>query len=305
MRIAFITTSDGIEPKDDLDRPIITDALVQRGIQLDQLPWGGDPKVLLEYDLVAFRSPWDYHVHEDRFVAWLDAIPPQAKVHNPPALIRWNMDKTYLADLAGHGVAIVPTSFARSSDDIASAISAAQRWDGFSGSIVIKPTVSAGSRDTGLFRVDDPAAVALADRIVAAGSVAMVQPAIPSVATDGELALIYLGGSLSHAVRKGPILELGGSLLGGEYQEAVSPEAATGAEIAVAESVRGAVRVIAAERGWDLDDDLLYARYDVVMAPDGEPLLLEAELFEPSLFFGVNPECADRFAHDIETLAER
>jgi hypothetical protein len=42
-------------------------------------------------------------------------------------------------------------------------------------------------------------------------------------------------------------------------------------------------RVIDAVRG-----SLLYARVDVAPGPDGEPVLMELELVEPSLFF---PQC--------------
>jgi hypothetical protein len=41
---------------------------------------------------------------------------------------------------------------------------------------------------------------------------------------------------------------------------------------------------------------LLYARVDLVPGPDGAPVLMELELTEPQLYFGVVPEAAARFA---------
>ncbi|MEZ5138898.1 MAG: hypothetical protein R2711_09080 [Acidimicrobiales bacterium] len=47
---------------------------------------------------------------------------------------------------------------------------------------------------------------------MAGGRTAMVQPAAPSVAERGEVALVLVDGELSHAYRKGPLLAPGGGL---------------------------------------------------------------------------------------------
>ena len=78
--------------------------------------------------------------------------------------------------------------------------------------MVVKPTVSAGSKNTGLFRRGDPAARALADEILGLGKTVMVQPAIASVAAVGETAMLYFDGQFSHSVTKGPLLAEGGGL---------------------------------------------------------------------------------------------
>ena len=41
---------------------------------------------------------------------------------------------------------------------------------------------------------------------------------------------------------------------------------------------------------------LLYARVDLLPGPDGDPLVIELELTEPSLFLAAVPAGADRFA---------
>lgn len=48
-----------------------------------------------------------------------------------------------------------------------------------------------------------------------------MQPAIDSVAMVGERALVYFDGVFSHALTKGPLLDLGGELLGGVYTEQI------------------------------------------------------------------------------------
>ena len=101
--------------------------------------------------------------------------------------------------------------------------------------------VSAGSRLTGRFAAGDPAAAALADRILAGGTAVLVQPAVASVATEGEVTTLVFGGTVSHAVRKGPLLALGGGLVGGTYTERLAPEELTPARRAVVEAASAAV----------------------------------------------------------------
>ena len=46
-------------------------------------------------------------------------------------------------------------------------------------------------------------------------------------------------------------------------------------------------------------DRLLYARVDLIPGPDGEPMLIELELTEPSLFLRQSPGAAERLAEAI------
>jgi len=58
-----------------------------------------------------FRTTWDYFHRAGEFLAWLERVSVQTRLVNPPALIRWNMDKHYLADLGDRGIRTVPTRF--------------------------------------------------------------------------------------------------------------------------------------------------------------------------------------------------
>lgn len=102
-------------------------------------------------DLVVIKSPWDYTRRVAEFVAWLDAVEGQTCVLNPPEMIRWNLDKRYLADLAEGGVAVCSTVYCRTVDEVRAAVAVRGR-------VVVKPTVSALSAHTGLFEPDDLAA---------------------------------------------------------------------------------------------------------------------------------------------------
>jgi glutathione synthase/RimK-type ligase-like ATP-grasp enzyme len=159
--------------------------------------------------------------------------------------------------------------------------------------VVVKPTVSAGSRDTARFSPgEEDRARALAAAIEASGRTPMVQPYLPSVDVRGETALLFFGGSFSHAIHKGPILRPGEDPTTELFAaEEIAPREATAQERAVAERVLGFV-----------DRDLLYARVDLVEDEDGRPRVLELELTEPSLFFEHAPDSASRFARAVNDL---
>jgi hypothetical protein len=119
------------------------------------------------------------------------------------------------------------------------------------GEHVVKPTVSAGSKDTGRYDLADPTHRRLATdhvaRLQRAGRAVMVQPYLAAVDTAGETALLHTPDAdgrlgFSHAIRKGPLLD--GPDLGvvGLYkQERIDPRAPSEAERAVAARVLAAV----------------------------------------------------------------
>jgi hypothetical protein len=270
----------------DRDAPLLSDALLAHRVPAESASWD-DPSVdWLAYELVVVRSTWDYPRRRDAFVDWAQRLP---RVLNSAAVLRWNTDKHYLADLAAAGVPTVPTLFVEPGAE-----AALPDWQEF----VIKPTISVGSADTARWRrgTDDSAALAHLRELLAAGRTAMVQPYLSGVDVAGESALLFLGGAFSHSVRKGPLLSAGQAPIPlvipsdgeDELYDQISPREATAAELAVAEQVLSAVPGGAA--------DLLYARVDLLPGPDGTLLLLELELTEPSLFLYTAPGSADRLA---------
>jgi len=290
-RIAFVTTDIPIA-LDDPDRSLYTAALTAVGVDVAHHHWWDRTVDWAAFDLIVVRTPWDYPQRLPEMLAFLDRVEGLGTVRNPVGVIRWNLDKRYLADLADRGVPTVPTTYVTDEDRIGAALTGADADE-----VVVKPTVSAGSADTGLFATDDPAAADLARTILDAGKTVMVQPAVASVAERGETAVLAFDGRVSHAAGKGPLLALGGGLRGGSYLEAIAARGATADEVAVAERTLDAVASLGTERGWSAPEEpLLYARIDVVTLDDGSAAVLEAELFEPSLFLPTDPDAAHRFA---------
>jgi hypothetical protein len=76
---------------------------------------------------------------------------------------------------------------------------------------VLKPAVSLAALDTGRYQLGDAwerrLAVQHLRRLQTTGRMVMAQPYLRAVDTEGETALVYLGGRFSHAIRKGPVLD--------------------------------------------------------------------------------------------------
>lgn len=306
MRVALVTTTLDQLHDVDADLPLIVEALAKRGVEAVPAVWHDSGIDWSRFDLIVMRSPWDYSARYAEFTDWLDQVSMVAGASGAPAqprpslpvlncrhLVRWSSDKVYLAELADAGVPVVPTIFARSLDEVAEAITASAANE-----IVIKPTVSAGSKDTGRFATGDGAALQLAQRILDLGKIVMVQPSIPSVQAEGECALLFFDGQFSHAARKGPILDLGGGLVGGEYSEKISSAVPEPDEVAVAQAAHKAITDLVSTVCGCGSERPLYARLDVVRGESGYQLL-EAELFEPAYFLWTSPGASDRFANAV------
>jgi len=166
--------------------------------------------------------------------------------------------------------------------------------------VVVKPTVSAGSDHTGRFERTDPAARELAERILDRGKQVMLQPYYESVGRQGEISVVHLDGEFSHAFRKGPILDLGGSFLGGDYTEVIDPVSPDDAVLAAAEAALGCYRnLVDTDPVLAGSEPLLYSRVDLIEDDEGRPRVLELELIEPSLFFSTSEKAADRFVDAV------
>lgn len=291
QRIGIVVTDSYPAEDPDHDTPLLLTALRDRGVDAAPVVWHGDDD-LAGFDLLVIRSPWDYPERPAEFAAWLDRADAATRVLNPPPVVRWNLDKHYLRDLAAIGIRVVPTDYARTADEARAALEGHR-----AGRIVVKPAVSAGARDTGLFDASDPAAVALAERIVTEGGVAMIQPEVPELSAGGEKALYAVDGRFTHAIAKGALLAHGGGLLGGVYVEHPELVEATDAERAFADEV---LRAVADVTGHGIP---LYARIDTVDSVAHGLVVLEVELVEPALNLHVAPHAIDLVADSIARAA--
>ena len=268
-------------PEGDGDDDAVVPALRDLGFSVTWAAWDSGVS-FTDADVVILRATWDYAARRAEFLDWCESVPALC---NPAAVVRWNTDKAYLAELLDAGLPVVPTSL----------VSPGETARFPSSDYVVKPSVGAGSRGAARFAAGEDASAHVA-ALHAEGHAALVQPYQSSVDTEGELALVYFGGIYSHAFAKSAMLgskmDESGLYLTEQLAKAEPPADALALAEDILDAASGLLGILRAE--------LLYARVDVVRGADGRPLLLELELTEPSLGFRqADPAAALRFASAV------
>jgi hypothetical protein len=273
MDVALVSCVDLPEP--DPDAGPLLSALEAAGIEAAVVAWDEPSVDWSQAPVTILRSSWNYPWHHQEFLHWAALAAGQTRLWNPLPVVRWNSHKRYLAELEARGIPVAPTELVPAGSGRAlEEIRTRRGWE----ETVVKPAVSAGSYRT--LRVpagSREAGEAHLRRLCAEGD-ALVQLYLPSVEDYGERALIWIDGELTHAVRKGP-----------RFEDQVERIASRAAPIAPDEE-RLARQVLEAVEG-----ELLYARIDLAPGPGGAPVLMELELVEPSLYFGLCSQALDRF----------
>ena len=279
--LAWATTRTA-RGRDD-DEPPALAALAELGVRVDVLDWDDPAARWASYDRVALRSTWDYADRPAEFARWLEGVDGATELVNPFGVVRWNLDKHYLAELADAGVPTVPTVFVEPDGEFTPP----------GGAFVVKPAVGAGSRETAVYRPgQEERAGAHVRRLQARGEALLVQPLLASVERDGEWPLVFLGGTYSHAASKRVALPASGTVEDLFAAETNTPHVASAAQLDVARAAAGAVA--------DRFGPVAYARVDLVRDDAGEYRVLEVELVEPSLFLTQGgPDAARRLARAL------
>lgn len=280
---AFLTLEDrtGFVIDDELAVP----PLEALGWTVEEIPWDRPGVPWDDFDVVVLRSAWDYQKDPAKFLAVLGEINrSRARLLNSLALVRWNLEKTYLRGLEAAGVAIVPTRWRDRLEpgDLEGLFQEMVREG--TEEIVLKPVVSANA--DGAFRLDHRTVRTRAAEVEAyyAQLPLMAQPFAREVLTHGEASLFFFDGRYSHAVRKVP-----------KPRDFRSQEE-HGSEVTPLQASEPLRR--AGEHAVSLLPELpLYARADFVPANDGSgPWLMELEVIEPALYFRMDPASSERFA---------
>jgi len=276
--IASSTTFMG----EDEDAPALQGALLRAGLSSREAAWDDASVDWSCFTLVVLRSTWDSVGRPDDYVAWIEKVAACTTVVNAPDVVTWCFDKRHLAGLANEGAPVVPTVWIEPDDD---------SWALLPAELVIKPAISGGGIDSARYRVEQADdARAHVRRLQREGRTVMMQEYLSSVDDQGETGCVFFAGAYSHAITKGALLRRDAGIVEKLWEhEVITAVEPRPAHLAVAEQMMNTI-----ERRFGAPPT--YARIDVVEGNEGESLVLELELVDPSLFLGYDAGAAERFA---------
>ncbi len=265
-------------PRPDADDEPLHAALAAAGVSSRTVAWEDENFDWSSPRAAIVRSTWNYVQNFEAFLAWAARCAAQTKLYNPLSVMRWNSHKGYLLELARQGLPVVPTRLLRRGSS-AVLTDIVGSWT----AVVLKPAVSAGSFGTARCDATDwTVGQAHLDQFLPRCDM-LVQPYVPSVDGAGERCLVWIDGVLTHAVRKAPRFRARGNVVSEPVP--IAPDEAACANRMLAAVPSG--------------ESLLYARIDLVRDRSGQPVLMELELIEPSLFLVDSPLAAARLASAV------
>lgn len=286
MKIAIITYDNkGSYASNEVDEDVMIEKILSDlGIGFSFEIWS-DPSVnWKEYSLLLVKSPWDYFDRYEEFKTWCKKI----KDYGIPSLnamdtILWNSDKWYLREIQEKGFPIVPTQYLNKKAPL-HLESYFKKFN--TDTIVIKPTVSGGAKNT--LKLDlqnwqehrDSIQTWLEEEDF------MVQPFVEEIANTGEYSYLFFNGKFSHAVLKSP--KKGEFRVQHFFGGEIHPITPLQEELNYMQQI---VDTFAS--------DTLYARVDGVWT-EGVFYLMELELIEPYLFLFISKEARENYKKAIE-----
>ncbi|EFW93725.1 hypothetical protein ZOD2009_01240 [Haladaptatus paucihalophilus DX253] len=170
--------------------------------------WAAEPVIWMDedidwsrFDVALVRSCWNYHIRPDAFREWTEIVEEAGvTLLNPGEVVRWNMHKFYLRELAAEGVDILPTAWVeRGSDGNLRTVLRENGWQ----EAVVKPAIGTSSANAWRTSVDEAADRQEEFETLVADRGVLVQQFAPEIA-DGERSLVFFGGEFSHARRRYP-----------------------------------------------------------------------------------------------------
>lgn len=262
---------------------LLRDALEKRGLKVHRTRWDDPDMNWSDTRFALFRTTWDYFERFAEFSEWLDKTEHSTQFLNRLPLVRWNIDKHYLADLQNAGVPIPPTLFIpRGTQESLQSWADKTDWQ----EMILKPTIAGTARHTYRF---DRSLIAdmegLFSRLTSAEDF-MLQAFQPQILTRGEVTFVVFGGKFSHAVLKKA--KPGDFRVQDDFGGSVHSYDASIEEIAFAEN---AVR--------QSPHPPVYARVDAMWDEKGNLMVSELEMIEPELWLRMHPPAAESFADSI------
>lgn len=247
------------------------------GVEIIDIPWDNDTD-FSHFDAAIIGTCWDYQDRFSEFLEKLSVIDQQTLLLNPLNLIKWNADKSYLKDLEDSGTPIIPTLFINNPGptELQKAFQHFQCEK-----LVVKRQVGASAEGQFLIHPND--------EFPQFKRPMMLQPFMPTIASEGEISFIFIGGTFSHAVLKRPA--------DGDYRIQSSYGGQESAMNPPASDIEAAQNTLS-----QFETPPLYARVDMLRGEDDTLFLMELELIEPYLYPEQCPELGCKIVGAIRKM---
>ena len=269
-----------------LEDQLVMDALNGQGLKVLRKSWSDPDFNWSSTKFVLFRTTWDYFDRYDEFSCWLEKISTETTLLNSAAIINWNIDKHYLADLKGKGVHICSTHFIEKGTTTTLAeLHESLGWE----KTVLKPCISGAGRHTYKLKKGALQNYEGIFKKLIANEAMMLQPFQENITTQGEYSFMIMDGQFTHAILKKA--KPGDFRVQDDFGGTVHPYTPTEEEITFAEhAVQQCI------------EKPLYARVDIIRDNNHKLAVAELELIEPELWFRFHHKAAEVLAGGIKKL---
>ena len=273
---------------------LVLEAMEKQGLKVVRKAWDDPDFDWSTTQYALFRTTWDYFDRYTEFSEWLEKTSKRTRFINSKELIYWNIDKHYLQDLSKAGVTIPKTVFVEkgSTTTLLESIIKAKSEHGFiADTYILKPCVSGAARHTYKIAEDGVTDYESIFQELVKNEAMMLQEFQYNIVSEGEISMMVFNGEFTHAVLK--IAKPGDFRVQDDFGGSVHKYNPNAEQIAFAKCVVEAAPELP-----------LYARVDIFRDNNGSWALAELEIFEPELWFRLNPVAANVLAKGIrKTIA--
>jgi len=283
--LSIFTTAEFDSPHSD-DLLLLRD-LKEEGLRADLKNWEAWKSTNNDSHGYIVRTTWGYYREIKKFREFLSELSSAGScVWNPVELMRWNLNKRYLLELAKSGIPVVPTKLIAPGENLRF-LEISQEFE--TESLVIKPAIGAGGHNTYRIELGDNLYSFEKEIAELRKKELLVQKFVSGVSQEGEYSLIYIDGSFTHCVLK--------TAASSEFRV----QAEHGGTETKVPTPSGALQVAdrvmrCLESHWE---EILTARIDLVRTASNQWLVMEVELIEPQLFFRYAPEASRSLAQAL------
>ena len=262
---------------------LVMQALERQGFKVARKSWADPDFDWADTHAAIFRTTWDYFNRFAEWQQWLEHVSQKTMLINPIEMARWNMDKHYLGELAQRGINIPETRYIEPGEktDLAT-LHETTGWT----DTILKPCIAGSARHTYRLHKDKLSAHEDLFQQLITKEAMMLQPFQVNVVSQGEISIMLMGGTYTHAVIKNA--KPGDFRVQDDFGGTVALYEPNAEEIAFAQQVVEACNSLPA-----------YARVDIIRDNDGALALIELELIEPELWFRLHPPAADVLAEHL------